>query len=111
MEGLVRAALRVHARRAVATHLEREDARDVSRERERLDVEHELDVLLERIRNARRSADELAGLAAAARVVARFNALNATLDFADVVEIAVDARAVGRAQVALERRHLGRDEV
>ena len=92
--GLIRAALRIHAARAVAAHLEREDARDVRRERERLQVEHQLHVLGERVGDAGRRSGQLARLAAR---VAGFDALNAPLDLADVLEIAVHALTVFRA--------------
>src|SRR5688572_23090264 len=51
-----RAAGGEDAVRDVAAELEREDARGVGRERHRLQVEHQLDVLFERIGNADRRA-------------------------------------------------------
>ena len=74
------AALRVDAAGAVAAHLEREHARDVGGERERLQVEHQLDVLAERVGHADRRAGQLARLAAG---VVRLDALDAALDLAD----------------------------
>ena len=46
------AALRVRAAGRIARHLEREDTRHVRRKRERLQIEHQLDVFAERIRHA-----------------------------------------------------------
>ena len=75
------AALGIDARRTVAAHLEREDARRVRRERQHLQVEHQLDVLGEIIRHADRRVRQLAHFAAA---VARFDVLDAALDLADL---------------------------
>ena len=60
VESLVRSALRIRAARRIAARLERDDARHVGLEREHLEVEHQLHVLLERIRNAGRRFGELA---------------------------------------------------
>ena len=65
VERALEAALRIDAVRGVASELEREDARDVRRERQRLQVEHQLDVLGERVGHADRRAGQLARLAAA----------------------------------------------
>ena len=59
------AGRRVDAARDVARHLEREHAREIRRERHRLQVEHQLDVLVERIGHAHRRVRQLAVLAAA----------------------------------------------
>src|SRR5690606_14018931 len=59
------AALRVHAVRRVASELEREHTRDLRREGHRLQIEHQLDVLLERVGYADGGAWQLARLAAA----------------------------------------------
>ena len=99
--GSVDAALRIDARRAVAADLEREDARDVGGERQRLQVEHQLDVLVERVGHAGRRAGQLARLAAR---VARLDALDAPLDLADVVEVLIEPRAVGRRRASLRSR-------
>ena len=96
--GLV-AALRIDAVRGVAAQLEREDARGVGGEGNRLQVEHQLDVLLERVRHADRRARQLARLA---RAVRGFDALDAALDLAHVVEVVGQAGAVGGAEVLVQ---------
>ncbi len=58
VEAGVDAAVRVDAARRVAAHLEREHARGVRRERHRLQVEHQLDVLVERVGHADRRGRE-----------------------------------------------------
>ena len=90
------AAVGKDAVRGVAAELEGEDARDVRGERQRLQIEHQLDVLLERIGHADRRAGQLARLAAA---VLRLDALDAPLDLADVVEV-VGSAARGRRRRA-----------
>ena len=82
------AALREGAVRRIATQLEREDTRDIRGERQRLEIEHQLHVLGERIGHADRRARQLARFAAA---VVRLDLLNAPLDLAHVVEIVVRA--------------------
>jgi hypothetical protein len=57
------AALGIDAVRGVAAQLEREHAGDVRGEGQRLQVEHQLDVLLERVGHANRRAGQLARLA------------------------------------------------
>ena len=91
------AALRIDAARRVAAHLEREDARGVRRERQHLQVEHQLDVLVERVGHADRRLRQLARLAAG---VVGLDLLDAALDLAHVVEVARQARAVGGAELA-----------
>ena len=108
VERLVRSALRVRPAGAIASHLEGEHACDVGGERQRLDVEHQLDMLSERIGHAGRRFGQLARIAA---LVARFHALNATLDLADIFEILVEAMPIVGTQVHLQRRHLSRHEV
>ena len=95
MEALRDAALRIDAARRVAAHLEREHARDVRLERERLQIEHQLDVLVERVGHAGRRAGQLARLAAH---VARFDLLNAPLDLAHVFEIALHPLPIARVE-------------
>ena len=105
VEALGDAALRIDAARRVAAHLEREHARDVGLERERLQVEHQLDVLVERVGHAGRRAGQLARLAAH---VARLDLLDAPLDLADVLEIALHPLPIARVEPPIEIRHLRR---
>jgi hypothetical protein len=56
-------------------------------------------------------AGALGELAHLARRVARLDALDAALDLANVLEVAVQARRSLGAKHALQRRHLARDEV
>ena len=88
MERRLHAAFRPHAAADVAAHLECRDAGDVGHERQRLQIEHQLDVLFERIGHAERSGRQRAGFAA--RIVF-FDFLNAALDLAHVVQIRVQA--------------------
>ena len=64
VEPAIDAALRIDAAGTVAADLEREHARRVRREREHLEIEHQLDVFVERIRHARRRTGQLAHVAA-----------------------------------------------
>ncbi len=100
VEGALVAALGIHAVRRVAAELEREDARQIRRERQRLQVEHQLDVFGERVRHADRRARQLALFAAG---VVGLDLLNPPLDLAHVVEIVVQARLIGGAEVLLRR--------
>ena len=101
VERALEAALRIAAVRRVAPQLEREDARDVGRERQHLQVEHQLDVLAERVRHADRRRRQLPQLAAA---VARLDDLDPPLDLAHVLEIVGEPRSVGRPQRAAQPR-------
>ena len=103
MESLVRAALREGAARRVTTGLEGKHAGHVRLECQHLNIEHELHVLRERIGNARRRLGQQPLLTT---LVLRFHLLNATLELAHIFEILLHALTIGRAQVALERRHL-----
>ena len=95
VEGALEAALRIAAVRRVATQLEREDPRDVGRECQHLQIEHQLDVLAERVGHADRRRRQLAQLAAA---VARLDDLDPPLDLAHVIEIVGEPRSIGRSQ-------------
>lgn len=64
-----------------------------------MQVEHQLDVIAERIRNASRRGRQLARLAA---VVTFLNRLDAALDFTDVLEVVIEARAICGSKPALE---------
>ena len=88
-----------HAVRDVAAELEREDARRVGGKRHRLQIEHQLDVLFERIGHADRRAGQLARLAALVRLL---DLLDAPLDLAHVVEVIGQARAIGGAELAAQ---------
>ena len=104
----VRAARREHAVRDVAAELEREDARRVGGKRHCLQIEHQLDVLLERIGHADRRAGQLARLAALVRLL---HLLDAALDLADVVQVIRQARAIGGAQLAAQIANRLGDEI
>ncbi len=108
MEALRDAALRVDPARRVAAHLEREHARDVGLEGQRLQVEHQLDVLVERVGHARGRAGQFAGFA---RVVAGLDALDAPLDLAHVLEILLHPLAIARVERAVQVGDLGGDVV
>src|SRR5262245_19147381 len=95
METFGDTALRVDPARRVAAHLEGEDARDVGLEGDRLQVEHQLDMLVERVGHASRSAWQLARVTAH---VARFDLLNSPLDLADVVKVPGHALAIARVE-------------
>src|SRR5690606_6664796 len=95
----LRTALREHARRRVAAHLEREHAGHVGFEGECLHVEHQTNVLLERVRNPGRRFGQLPCLAA--RVLA-LDELDPPLELTDVLEIALEPLPIVRAQVATE---------
>src|SRR3954462_8447796 len=101
MERTIGTRIRINSARAVATHLEGEDARDVGREGECLQVEPHLRVLFDRVGHARRRAGQLALLAATRAHVARGDALDAARDFADILERAVDATPVLGTERAL----------
>src|ERR1051325_8130081 len=103
--------IRIDARRTVATHLEGEDARQIGGEGERLKIEHDLHVLLERVGNTEWRTGELAVFAATRVHVPRFDVLDTALDLADVLEVTIDPGPVVGAQRTLERRHLARDVI
>ena len=65
-------------------------------------------MLFERVGHTRR---RLRQLALVATDVLRFDLLNATLEFAHILEILVHATTIGGAKVALERRHLAHDPI
>ena len=79
-------------------HHEGEDARHVRLIRQRDQVEHQVDVLIEGRRAQRRVRD------VDVRQVASLRLLNAALDFADGLEIVGQHPLVGRPQAALQRR-------
>ena len=81
-------------------HHQRADASDVGLERQHLQVEHQLDVLLERWRHA----DRL--LRHRKIAVVRFGLRNALLDVANGVEILSQLRAIARAEPRAELRNL-----
>ena len=102
VERPVGAAQRVDPARRVAAHLEREHAGDVALEGEGLHVEHQLDVLVERVGHAGRRRRQLARLAAH---VPLLDPLDAPLDLADVVEVPLHPPTVRRPQLARELGH------
>ena len=108
VERVGHAALGERPPRRVARQLERRHARGLGRERERLEVEHDLHVLLERLGHAdRRERDR----ARRARIVMRLDALDPPLDLTDVVEVLIEAAPIRRPEVGLELHDLRRDPV
>ena len=99
VEGALEPALRIAAVRGVAPQLEGEHPRHVGGERQHLQVEHQLDVLAEGVRDPGRRGRQFAQLAGA---VARFHDLDAPLDLAHVVEIVGEPRAIRGPQLFLE---------
>ena len=93
------AALGIDAVRRITTELEREHARDVGREGEHLQIEHQLDVLAERVGHARRRRRQLAQLAAE---IARLDDLDAPFDLAHVIQVLGQPRSIGRPQRLLQ---------
>ena len=108
VEALRHAALWIDAARSVATHLEREHPRDIGLERQGLQVEHELHMLVERVGHARRRPGQFAGLAG---TVAGLDPLNTPLDLAHVLEILRHALTVARVERAIQVGHLARHVV
>ncbi len=108
MERHFHAAFGVDPLANVAAHLERRTARGVGHERQSLKIEHQFDVLFERIRHADRSRGQRARHAAG---IVLFSFLNAPLDFANVFKKFVQPAAVGRAQIFLQHADAMRDAV
>jgi hypothetical protein len=81
----------------VAAQLEGRYARDIGHEGQHLQVEHQLDMLFIRLRNAQRSGGQ--SCSASLRVVA-FDVLNAMLKRANIGEILIEASLVGRDKIA-----------
>ena len=75
---------RPHALRHVATQFECRHARDVCLKGQNLQVEHQLDVILPRIRYAHRSVGQFARFTAG---VVCFDSLNSTLNLANIVQV------------------------
>ena len=109
MEGLVRSALGEHAVLRVAAGLERDDARHVRFERQHLQVEHQLDVL--GVRNRARRPAHRAISRGSPLLLRDFDGLDAAFELVNVVEIAIEPRAIGRAELAAQAGHLARDPV
>ena len=98
VERVAHAALRVDGAAQLLAQQERRDARDLGLPRQHLQVVHQLDVLLDVTRHARRRGrhreivrELLPGL------------LHATLDLAHVGQVLIEARAIGGRQLALQR--------
>ena len=75
------------------------DAGEVHREGEHLQIEHQLDVLFPGIGHAQRGGEEFAVLGDG---VVALNRLDAAIEGAHFLEVAVHARGVGGAEPALE---------
>ena len=101
MERRLDAALGPDAAAHVAAHLEGGDAGGLGHEGQGLQIEHQLDVLFVGIGHAERRCGQRAGFAAG---IVLFDALDAALDFAHVVEIGVEAVAVAGAEAFLQAR-------
>ena len=108
MEAGGHTAVRVDAARRVAAHLEREDAGRVRGERQRLQVEHQLHVVVERIRHADRRLRHLARLAA---LVVGLDLLDAAFDLAHFIQVVRQAAPVGGAELPVQAAELAADEV
>ncbi len=110
-DGVVRlghADLREGALAQVARQHEGGDSRDVRLKRQRLQIEHQLGVLVERLGHADGSLRHVQD--STRRLLLGF--LNPPLDLADVVEIVADPRAVARAEPVLaDALRLLRDRV
>ena len=108
MEGPVRTALREPPVGRVPSHFERGHARGVRLEGQHLQVEEEAHVLLKGVGHARGSAGQLSRSPAG---VALLHPLDAPLDLADAVQVAVHPLQVHRAQLAPQVGHLTGDPV
>src|SRR5690606_35504284 len=87
-------------------HHEGRDARYVGLEREREQIEHQVDVLVEAVRYTCRRIRQRP-----LRQVARLEPLYAALDFPDALEVIVDLRAIARAERPLEALGLGQNQI
>src|SRR5262245_41716151 len=94
VQGRGQANLRIKPRTSVNAHLERRDACDVGHECYDLQVEHQLDVLLKRVRYAEGRIRQCARPATGIVVL---DLLNMSLDLSNRIEIIVDPAAVGCA--------------
>ena len=101
------ANLRIGARAALARELERDHAREVRLQREHLQIEHQLDVLLPDLGHAWRAIDSRYRRLG----VLTFRALDAPLDLPDRVEILIDLRPIAGAELPLQAGHVGHDPV
>ena len=102
------AAFGIYPGGRVTPQFEREHAREIGLEREHLEIEHDLHVVFEGVRHTGRRRRQLSRLPAA---VAFLEALDALLEFADVLRVLIDAHAVGRTHVASQSGHLGHDPI
>ncbi len=102
MEPVAHAALRINCATGVARIHHGRDARDVRLKRQSLQVEHDLEVVVERFRNPYGSIGHF-------HVFRRLvlGLLDAPLDLAYVVEVIGHAGAVGSGQFLVERCNLG----
>src|SRR5262245_53977811 len=95
MEAFGDAALWIDAARRVTSGFKREDARNVGLQRDGLQIEHQLHVLVERVGHARRSARELSLFSAR---VACLDALYPPLDLPNVFGVALHALPIGSVE-------------
>src|SRR5438094_387137 len=103
---LADANLRIRPLAQLAIAHEREDARQIAAIRERQQVVHQRQMLVERVRHAGRQGDRRDGGA-----VARFGPLDATLDLAHILEIVAKPRAIAGAERSLKLLGLRRHEI
>ena len=98
MEPFGDAEVRVGPHARFAIHRERDDARDVGLERQRHQVEHQLEVLGDVVRRADRRVRNIQP-----RHVLLRRHLHAPLDLADRVEVVADDDAVATPRLACSR--------
>src|SRR5688572_15888252 len=84
VERRARPARRIRTSGQISRHFEREHPRHIRLERQYLQVVHQLDMFVERIRNANRSLWDLSLLAA--RVLG-FDPFDPSLDFTEVLQV------------------------
>ena len=92
--------LRIGPLADLARHHEREDAREIGLEGQRQQIEHQPDVLLERLGHADRRVTRRRQLGLGLLL----GRLDPPLDFADVIEILAEPGAIARAEAALRDR-------
>ena len=108
VEPAAHAALGIDAVRAVAAELEGDDPGDAGAQGHHLQVEHQPDVLGERVGHAGRGARQVADVAGE---VAGLDALDPPLHLADAVEVFVQAPAIARTEIGGQPRRRGQHPV
>src|SRR5262249_19628528 len=88
--------------------LECRHSRDVGRERQYLQIEHQLDVLLPGVRHTDWSRRQFPMNTAG---VVLFNLLDAAFDLSHAIQICAEPAAILRTQFGLEPRYFARDSI